>query len=358
MTFLLHAAAAAVLTSTTMTPWSDSLQAQWVPADARWLCHIDVERILDAQLFKEALQIAGQEDLDEAMAEVERELGFNPLTELESVTIYSCGPNPENAVAMIEVSGPDRFVAAMAKGDGHTTDERDGYTVHRWGSGRGHWGGSEDWCATMVEIADTDRGLLVAAESTGELEDAMAVLLGRRANMAESDQRVLDLRPSGDAWVTAAARGLGDLADIPGASQFTKGAKDLMLEIGERQGRIYVNLDVETDSASTATSLVQVAQGGLALMRMAAAADSSDPDLRKALALTEGLRIRNDGAHLSLRIDFDAQDLIDEIHAQHGRGRAHRHDDHDDDHGAKSDDGDSRDGGRRVKLKKRTRDLN
>lgn len=308
-------------------PTPDVLQSQWVAADARWLAHVDVERMLDSTILREVRRMAeahGEDlgDFTEAMEEIRAELGFNPIEDVKSVTIYSRGQSPEEAVALIEVAHPDQIREAMAKGPGHRTQDADGYVLHTWGDGD-HAGlpGRAEMCATLVEIEDTDRALLVASETTGRLTDAMDVLVGRRANMATGEHRVLNVKPHAGAWFVAAAKGLDGLPELEGASRFSKGAKDLLLEMGQQgDDSLYLSLDVETENANTATSLVQIVQGGLAILRLGMLGEG-DEDAQKLLGLANGLQIRSEGAHLSVRLEC-SQDDLRKLQGDHGAHHA------------------------------------
>src|SRR5262245_28092920 len=146
-----------------------------IPASARFVAHVDVEMFLRSRLvepFQKQLRAEMERNgVPDGMRQVIDKLGFDPLKDVFSVTVFSAEDTPERAVVLVETSSAlDQAIERSGEWLDRETIEEDGMNIQRWTEK----GGDQTLQFSSVLKAD-DRRLLLASQHAEDLVKALKV---------------------------------------------------------------------------------------------------------------------------------------------------------------------------------------
>ena len=99
----------------TATATASPLKKDRVAADANWLIHVDVERLLNSTIGRFLLEHAEELDIDlDDLDKMKREVGVDPRTDLKGVTLYGTGDEPGEDAIIVAVT-TDRVDEAIER---------------------------------------------------------------------------------------------------------------------------------------------------------------------------------------------------------------------------------------------------
>ena len=291
----------------TALPALAGVERSTISADAQWLVHLDVHAALHSQLF-EALKDR-EPDLDYEnnpdLQEIRDRLGFDPTTDIDSVTVYGLGHDPEAVVIMVHTRGDiDDTLTRLSVLAKRTQLEIDGLEISRWSNPdqRG-----DQMYSYVARHADSDERIVLLSPDANNLVVGIEALRGESANLEDSDSD-LGLTTSEGAIVSVSATGkLVEWADLEPASNIIKLVRSAMVEIGEKGSSSYAHVRVETASAADATRVTQIIQGFMALASMASEVEE---ELKDVLPLLNSLKFSAEGAILTIHFEKDTDELI------------------------------------------------
>ena len=155
---------------------AESLQAKLVSKDARWLIHIDIEKILSSPLFR---ALPDDDVMQAEVSRVEEQHGWNALEDMHALTAYSAGEDPRDAVLMMVLSNAEQLIELLrqeaqvasveVRGESLLRIEGDTYGVY----------------AKVVPLEGENHSVLVAAEKGEVLAAALDVLSGESSTLAD-----------------------------------------------------------------------------------------------------------------------------------------------------------------------------
>lgn len=303
------ALSALILTSPLVA--ADEYDPGKVPADTRWMVHIDFESVLEAKIF----QHLGV-NLDDMIAEIEEEdeyqmvrsqLGMDPLRALRSLTLYSPEADPETAVLQVHIEGDLSALVGMGREqDNYAPRIVDGVELHRWQEG------NESFFAYVHTTDHRTEGLqnrVLISNDGSRISQAARVLRGESKSIAQVDDAPISVRPSAGSMVFVAANAnFEDYVDIPQASALAKSAKSFVLEIGETGERSFIHATVEAEATREAKRMVDVIRGASALLSLVGPEeDWVDP----ALEFLDALDVRQRDNEVTLRFEYNTEDLVE-----------------------------------------------
>lgn len=246
---------------------ADALDKARIPADARWFAHLDLDALKRSELFT-ALQATEKTSLTAEFGEF-AELGLNPMEDVRSIGVYCVDKNPERAVLLLVGNEHvDGALAKLSQTPSYRAEELDGRPLHVWDDD----GEKSFVCVARREGSD-DR-LVVRAGDKETLRRALSVIDHPSESLAgvpadKNDPQRNHTPAPGSILYAAATTELSELGKVDMASNVTRLAKDMRLDIGEARGEVYAMLDLEAASEKEARQLQQVMQGALALVSLA-----------------------------------------------------------------------------------------
>ena len=300
-TFSILLAGAAITTHCIAGP----LQPATIPDNAKWIIHLDVEKLLTTQLGG----YVGRTFVDRKLAKPVRDLeqwGIDfDWRDIEGITVYGTDftKHPDrNAVLLIK--SPFNFAEAMEvvmdRVAAHGGDDRpieklqtEPYAIY---SAKG-------------EVFGTPFGKeqFLLSKSKAELEKARSVLDGKGASLATS-KRFPGLAAAEDGFLVAAvAEGFQSSIKLPPQVSGLKNAESGQIKAGEKADKVFVNLSVHTRDAESATQIQQVLQGLLALATL------SQEQNKDLALLVQGAKVGGAEKTVTVNVEVPSETIIAKV---------------------------------------------
>ena len=298
MRLLTTAAAAVCLALPVGVASAGRISSERVPSGSNFVVHVDIEALHDSKVGQALLEILMEQGLD-AIDDVEEELGFNPLDVLHDVTVSGNDQDGEDVV--IVATGHRDLLDALdrLREEAENVDEReeDGVEFTRYaGDGDGDeainiWTSESRDVVTIVASPDVD-----------------ALVRGVRTFRGRDDGA--DIDAPRNSFVLIMAHSLEGVDAGPAAAvlQLSKG---VMINIGEDDDELSIDLQMHAESEDAAKALAQMVQGLAAFAKVAMAEEMEDD---RALDLLDGLTFDTDGSLVSIRLHVDPDDLGEFMH--------------------------------------------
>lgn len=275
--------------------WAGPFNPDLVDAKATWVAHVDMEALQGLGLA-EALR--GQEGVDLGeLDEVRAMLGFDPIEAVFSVTVYGMDEAGEEPIVVL--LGDERIEQALER----IAEEEDS-DVERIAIGRGVGYRFDDWLVAIGPGGEAGRRLFVAAEGDEELRRALRVIVGDAPSYKGPG-------PEGDAVVFVdAAVDFDDEADLAQAGMaagFVQSLRRVRAEVQLGEERLRVRARLVFADEQSAEAMQQMAEGFLAMARMATQQQGGGVALAgaqaAAMALLQQLRIEARGESVVVELD-------------------------------------------------------
>lgn len=259
LTLLTLLAITALAASATAGP----LQPNHVADNAKWVAHLDVEKLITTELGG----YLGRTFMDKKLAKPVRDLeqwGIDfDWRDIEGITAYGTdfSKSPENGGVLVVKSSFDFAEAievVMDKIEAYGGNDRpieklqkEPYALY---SAKGE-----------VFGAAFGKDLFLLSKSRAELEKARGILDGKGPSLAKS-QSFPGLAAAEDGFLLAAvAEGFQSSAKLPPQARGLMNAKNGQIKAGEKAEKVFVSLSLNTRDVESATQMQQVLQGLLAL---------------------------------------------------------------------------------------------
>lgn len=285
------------------------LDASMVSADARWLVHLDVKGLLTSRFGLHILEEVDARGHDQAVSRFAERVGFDPRTDLDSVTLWGMGYDPDSGVAVIRGRvDKETLLAFAARNEGYAEAEYGEYVLYRWTQRPENrrddgvrWG--TFWADDVVLITRNREVLELAVETLDDPSATMAGLAGVPMGFGVSY----------GAFLVAAGE------DIPVPARHGIIAEDLsagFVELGEENGTMFLNITATALTEKDGSDFRYMAQGILALSRMKLRQrEKQDKPLPVWAPLARSAAVTGTGATVSLGVALNTEDVITMIRA-------------------------------------------
>lgn len=336
-----------VFAVTAMTPGTATagpLKKDRVAAEARWLIHVDVEALLDSTAGGFLLEHAEQFNIDlDDFDDMKRELGVDPRTDLKSITLYGTGDAPGEDAIIVAVTN-DRIDQAIEK----LLDNDDVPIRRRALNGKPVYliGGKGDRHYVSIQPLGAHRRIVVISDDKESFRNALDVIAGDAPSVSMGRSNIPADDPQEGSLLFLSVGDIDAFGDDNPASQILRMSDGFTADIGEVDGVLKGRASLTAESPEIADNISSVLQGLVALGRLMA---TQQPEFAPLLEIVDSLSIRSKGSRISIRIRFDARDLLRKATQlmQDKGGARHGHDDDWDDWDFDDDDWDDDDDDRR-----------
>ncbi len=316
---------------------ADDLDPSRVPADARWLVHVDLAAALQSELFAGLQELESDLDFNgEDWDEIRNELGIDPREDLHSVTIFGVTDDPEEAVIQIDTTvRAEQALDALKLHLQATAINGAGAQLYRW---QDPDGGDTMYSHLAKRKGSNDRLLMVSSVQAA-LAESVRVLRGEAPSMADSGSHSLGTPRPGAFVFVSASEILSELLAREADSHVARFVQAAEVQIGENGGNTFAHIAVKTGNRSEAQQIAQVLQGALAL---AGLVGQQEPELAAALPMLSSIQFKAEGERLTLHFERPTGELLEFLEsAVHSSGNVvYRADADDDDHDDDPDVGD------------------
>ena len=269
------------------------LRPSLVPAEARWVVHIDVARLAETRV-KALLYENSARGIGRSVRTIERVGKINLLRDMSGVTVIGMGPDDRDTVVAFEGKIDKDHLLALIELD--ESPEKIPYgksTIYNWGS---HEYG----------VFVTDKLTLIG----GNIQTLQAVLdawEGKGTAAADSPLLAKFKSASPAAFIVASTHKLSALAKDKDGSAILKKAGAAILQIEEDKGVLKLKIVLDTDSPETASRLAKVVEGLMAI------ASISDEPSSRGINILKDLKISQEGNVLRATLEMLADRLSERI---------------------------------------------
>ncbi len=301
MKLLLPISAAVVAASilTTSGLRAAEFQPAHVAADALWFAHYDAAALKASGLGK-TMRTRVMEKHEARIKAATRMFSFNPMEDLDGVTVYGGGENPRKGVALIHGRfDQQHLIDLVAANDAYDAKAHGDHTVHTWVDekhGKRSYGAFHG-------------ATLVMGEDAGLVKKALDVLGGKEKSL-EPDA----LSVQGAPFMLALAKidAMAKLQPMPEgrrgrhAAEWAKKLDMAVFSVGEDGDAMVAALALETKTDVDAEQIEQMVNGLIAFAQLS----EERPELAK---LMEGVEMDRDGASMEIRMSLPVEDIIDHM---------------------------------------------
>lgn len=300
------------------------LRSDLLPAETRWVAHVDVEAFSRTTLWKavsEEKQLLGTDlqtnfsfedlefgdDLPPAVAERIRGLELDLFRDLKSVTLFGTGYRVEGNLAMLEVSSVAHDLLDIARElPGYSRIEVDSIPMHRWVNPER---GGEKAICYLRRIHEDGTHVMLFSDDTKRIAQAARVLRGEAEALKRGRRGGLKLAPvHGSFLYFESIEGLPGMDDFGPSSRVTEMVETIRLDVGEREGYLEAHLKVGTSDPREAKDASNVLQG---LTSLVALAGPDEPELRAVTQLLDALDFKTIDEEFLIDFEFNSRDLVD-----------------------------------------------
>jgi hypothetical protein len=245
------------------------LRKDWLPANASWVAHLDLEAVSHSVLGQAAVGwLENEPRLSPQLRAFQGKYLLHPMRDLRQVTLYGTASARGDMVAIF-VASPAlaSLEARVREHPRHTRQKLEGLELHTWAMGESSpeapllaWFGASD---------QEDERLVVLADRADLLVAAVGLVRGGPGSLATAERAPLSANPiPGCTFYLEAGRGLPDLLGRLPDSRVARQARRARVMLGETQGRAWARVRIATGSRANARDVADVLRGGLGLLRV------------------------------------------------------------------------------------------
>jgi hypothetical protein len=278
-----------------------------VAGDAKWVVHIDMERLRQSDMGRYLLGKLTTEDANNKFAAFMAVFNFDPRKDLSGITAYGASNLPDQAAAIFAGTfDTQRLVTLLKALDTYKQEAYGTWVIHSWVDDSKGTSARQYGCMYPS-------GRVVIGRGLPAIKKALDVLDGKRASVMPGS--ALKVQGAGDAMVFAAAVPSEDVMQTDMAD-FLNLAQYVQFSVQEAGAKLRGELALTAQDASVATNLCAVAQGFIAVAQMTKA---QNPDLAR---LVQGMTVSLDGATVCATMTLTVEQMAGMIEAQIVKAKA------------------------------------
>ncbi len=273
----------AVVTGCGSLARAEPLDSKKVPADVKWLAHIDADAIkagkvprtigalwLKVPSARERLKVLG------------KTIGMDPAEDLHSVTIYGRRHTQVDSVVVLRAEvDRKRLIAFLKRRPGYHTVPYGDHELIAWTEKKGQ---EEGHTVTGSFYQPT---VMVFGRDAAEVKKALDVLDGTSPGLAEDAPLLAPDAPTG-AMIQAHAADLASM-HLPFKSPLVRKSRFFSLFLGEHDGEAFGVARIVTETAEIAGQVRTVVEGLLAMAEL-----QFDSD-KEATEVLQAVKVSTDG---------------------------------------------------------------
>ena len=285
------------------------------PPGAKFEIRLDVAAIHDTEIGQKLIravqlmaaeEIGDEQDADKAFAAIEQALGFDPVEEIRSVTLYGTSfEDPEEGLqAVIEMKSTTGNIEGLLLAlPGYDSSEHDDQVIHSVAP--------EEDLRIFGAIHDGRRSKhIVVATSKDEVESMLDSLDDDRPSSPSDVGRGRDR--NGSPLIAVRLLELPKLDDLEGPPEaLLKMVKAGSIDIRGYGEDLEIEINVESDTEKHAEQLFQLAQGAAAMVSLASDSEEDDEELKMVARVLETLDAEHDKTSVHLRVKLSQALVIE-----------------------------------------------
>ncbi len=264
-----------------------------VPADAKWVMHLDMDAARASTVMERAMAKAmkmhphagGMMDMVAKMS------GMDPRTDLKDATAYGPDTDKKNGVLIVRGKANREFLTRMVeKAPDHKTMTHEGHTMHAWTHKRGRHGG------TVVGAFYKD-DVMVFSRTEEATKAALDVLDGRKPSTPAESPLSGRVRPG--SIVVARAAAIDPNTKCP----VLRKGDGYRVALGEEEGKVFYRARLDMQSAEAAGEVRDVVKGLTSLASLRWGSEEA------VMGLVKTMKMDVEGNTCSIAWDASADDV-------------------------------------------------
>jgi hypothetical protein len=250
-----------------------------VPADAKWLIHIDIE---EAQTTPVAQETGGESRVQKALGWIQERYGIDVGNDMRGATIFGTSYEPHTGVAVLNTAySEDKVTGVMKREPGYKTTSLGDETLHSWTVTTPAREGQPQKL-TMHAVLRDDQILIGRSEA--EIRKALEVQDGQGKTLAGSDSPLLKDLPQGT-FFRGAAVDLAKLRERPGFRVLPQ-LERITVNIGDREGEFFLDSKMIAEDVETAEQIKNLIEGFRATLALQKEENKELAELAEALKVS------------------------------------------------------------------------
>jgi len=269
-------ALAAVLGLTTVAR-SEPVELKQVPADAKWLIHVDVDAMREATVVQKAYHkcMEMHKDAQKHFDKVREMLGLDLKKDLHGITIYGKDLDRHHGVVIVHADVNQKLLLEKAqKAPDHKVAKYGSFEIHSWTHKRGKE--SHTAFGTLLQP-----NVLVFAGSEAAIHAALDVLDGKSPGITDEKSPLAGRLPPG-ATLIVRASAVGPQVKCP----ILKDADSLRITLGENKGQSFYRARLTMKSSEAADQVKSIVEGFKAMVGLSHGSDALAMKLVGAIKVT------------------------------------------------------------------------
>lgn len=296
MKHALTATLASLLAAACLAPAAPIKTAQ-VPANARWIAHLDMTRLLQGQMGQFLLSEMDNQGANDKFAAFQTIFNFDPRRDIDGITLFGATDNPDEGVVLVHGRfDAQRLITLIRANDDYGTTSHDNQVIHQWVDDKNKATGELSYGTIF-----TDGTVLLSSQQSG-IAQALDVLTGKAANLSQGGS--LSLAAKADSAFLVAVADYAAISQIDPQAAMFKQAKSGSLRLGEVGGKMEASVTLDAQDTETAGLLHKIAQGLVAIGLLGA---QDNPDMAR---LAQATQISLEGSRVTMEMAFPVQDMI------------------------------------------------
>ena len=232
--------------------FANPIQPETIPASANWYLHGDFTKMRETITGGLLIKFVRQEQAA-ALAEIENIFEFDPLNDIDDLTLFGTGKKDEGVVTIRGNFDRGHLEKVIVNADNYRTTNHSSTTIHHW----------EDKGKTQ-HAAFQGKKTLIISQQEELLKLALDVLAKEQPGLPAD----FALPTANPAIVAFANISKIDMPDDEG-SRIIRRANSLLVTLGEKEERLQASMVADTDSPQTSRRMLEIMEGLVALGQLA-----------------------------------------------------------------------------------------
>lgn len=290
-----------------------------IPADTKWVAHVDVQKLVTSRLGKFVIEKANAKGLQERLAEVRDAIGTDLLADVKGLTLFGVDYGEQNWVVMLDAKmDQEKTVKLLGANEAYERLTEGDYTIHRWTDPKAK---ARNMPAVRFGCFHDENRTVVAAD-LDRLKATLAVLDGKADSLASDKERAATLADAKGAilYINATDVKIDPEQAKPRAALLATMIGRLTLSVSEVEDNLVLRVAVGTKDEQEARKMAATVNGLVALATLAidqeAIKEQPRPGALEAAQLLGKVSVMADAATVRISADWPVATLEKLIEAK------------------------------------------
>lgn len=293
---------------TAMPASAGGVEPGLISAKAKWVAHLDIAGLRQTGLGKLLTEKLQEDSIQARIAEFSEAFGFDPQKDLDSITLWGVGYQPDQGIAMFTGTfDRDKLLALLDAAEGHTALEHGEHVIHRWTQQ------PEDLDDDGVRHGVIYRKDVVMIARSGELlKSALDQLATEDGTLADPEAPELLPKRSKGTFLFLSGTEMGRIAEGRPKAKWTRLVSSAHVEMGQDGKTVFANCRMTAKDPRNAKRLRNVLSGLVAMIQLQiAAAEENDQPVPFWAPLADAVEFGGEGRAVTMSLAMEQEQLLE-----------------------------------------------